>query len=72
MRGRTLIPVIAIAAAVGFILPAPVSSAKAAEVVAPGETVFFVRAEGGQRECRIKDLVIGELLVFGCGDIGTV
>lgn len=70
MIGRTLIPAIAIVAAAGFVLPVP--TARAAMLVGPGGTVSFVKAEGGQRECRIKDLRIGESPVLGCGDFGTV
>ena len=49
-----------------------VSPAKAVEFVAPGETVEFMQADDGVRECRIKDIRIGESLLLGCGDFVTV
>lgn len=50
----------------------PMAPALATEFVGPGETLAFTHADGGMRECRIKDIYIGESPVLGCGDLFTV
>lgn len=81
MRGRIIIPNCVIAAGLcfSFLMPVsaanaaePVSAMLAAEIVAPGETLEFMQADGGARECRVKDLIIGEIPVIGCGRTTSV